>query len=77
MFLGLTNLKYIAYADDLLLISRTQSSLIKSTQLVSRSFEEIGLRLNTENCGYSVFDTKHQSGNLVCGSFQTVRGNEL
>ena len=28
-FLGLTNLSYIAYADDLLLISRTISSVIK------------------------------------------------
>ena len=68
-FLGLTNLSYIAYADDLLLISRTKSSLIKSTQLVSKSFEEIGLKLNAEKCEYLVFNAKHQSRDLDFGYF--------
>ena len=68
-FLGLTNLSHIAYADDLLLISRTKSSLIKLTQLVSKFFEEIGLKLNTEKYEYLVFNAKHQSSDLGCGYF--------
>ena len=49
MFLGLTNHSYIANVDDLLLISRTNSSLIKSSQLIPKSFEEIGLNLILKN----------------------------
>ena len=68
-FLSLTNLLYITYADDLLLIRRTKSSLIKSTQLVSKSFEEIGLKLNPKKCEYLVFNAQYQSSDLARGSF--------
>ena len=69
MFLGLTNHSYIANVDDLLLISRTNSSLIKSSQLIPKSFEEIGLKLNTEKCDYLLFNVKHQSSDVACDSF--------
>ena len=37
-FLDYTNIFYIAYADDVLLIGRTRSGLVHSVKLVSRLF---------------------------------------
>ena len=68
-FTGLTNLSYIAYADDLLLISRSKFTLAKSTQFVSKLLEKIGLVLNAEKCEYLVFNAKNPSSDLSCSSF--------
>lgn len=66
---GLSNVSYIAYADDLLLVSRSKFTLMKSVLLVSRLYGEIGLSLNTDKCEYLVFNSKSSATPLDCGVF--------
>lgn len=72
-FMGLTNVSYIAYADDILLISRTKSSLISSTKLITSLLNEIGLAVNPQKCNYLVFNAKYQYNDLNCGFFTIGR----
>ena len=43
---GFTDVSYLAYADDLLLISRTEFGLARSVRSVTAAFASIGLFLN-------------------------------
>jgi hypothetical protein len=46
---------YLAYADDLLLISRTKTGLANMVSRVATSFLDIGLSLNVDKCKISFF----------------------
>ena len=51
-FIGFNDVSYIAYADDILLISRCKSSLSRIVQWAKKGFLDIGLNLNLEKCEY-------------------------
>ena len=61
-------MSYIAYADDLLVLSRTKSILALSVQRISMMFRDVGLFLNFDKCEYLVFNPKSSAHNLSCGS---------
>ena len=44
-FTGFTDVSYLAYADDLVLISRTEAGLAHSVRSVADAFARIGLLL--------------------------------
>ena len=46
--LGSSNVSYLAYADDILLISRTKSGLSASVRCISTAFSNVGLTLNPD-----------------------------
>ena len=67
-FYNLSDVSYIAYADDLLVLSRTKSILALSVQRISMMFRDVGLFLNFDKCEYLVFNPKSSAHNLSCGS---------
>ena len=62
------NLSYIAYADDILLISRTRKGLSVSVSTVATNLSKIGLSLNLSKCEYLSFNSNGNSP-LDCASF--------
>ena len=65
---GLSNASYIVYADDLLLVSRSKFTLMKSVLLVSL-YWETGLSLNIDKCEYLAFNSKSSATPFDCGLF--------
>ena len=49
---GLANVSYLAYADDLLLISRPKKGFSKMVSIVSDAFSDIGLSINIDKCEF-------------------------
>ena len=70
-FSGSTDISYIAYADDILLISRTKSALSAMVSLVSQSFLNIGLSLNLDKCEFLSYNLS-SSTPLVCNEFSVL-----
>jgi hypothetical protein len=54
--MGFTDVSYLAYADDLVLIRRTEFGLARSVRSVTTAFESIGLFLNVHKCEYLTFN---------------------
>jgi hypothetical protein len=65
---NLSDVSYIAYVDDVLVLSRTKSILALSVQRISMMFRDVGLFLNYNKCEYLVFNPKSSAHNLSCGS---------
>ena len=65
-FCDLVNVSYIAYADDILLLSRSRSSLSNSVSSISKHFQSVGLSLNIDKCEYLVFNAKSMPICLPC-----------
>ena len=55
-FIGLSDVSYLAYADDLLLLCKNKQGLSLMISKVSRLFSKIGLSLNVEKCEFLVFN---------------------
>ena len=66
-FYNLSDVSYIAYANDLLVLNRTKSILALSVQRISLMFRDIGLFFNVK-CEYLVFNPKSAARNLFYGS---------
>ena len=49
-FMRFTEVLYIAYTDDILLISKSKSSLSRTVQRFKKGFLDIGKNLNLEKC---------------------------
>ena len=62
--LGPSDISYLAYADDLLLISQTESGLALSVKSVTSAFRDIGLYLNIDKCEFLVFNGNNCSESL-------------
>ena len=68
--LGSSNVSYLAYADDILLISRTKSGLSASVRSISTAFSNAGLTLNADKCEFLHFGpSPNQSSRLNCSEF--------
>jgi hypothetical protein len=67
--MGFTDVSYLAYADDLLLISQTEFGLARSVRSVAAAFASIGLFLNVDKCEYLIFNGISSSHPLNCSSF--------
>ena len=59
-----SDISYLAYADDLLLISQTESGLARSVKSVTSAFRDIGLYLNIDKCEFLVFNGNNCSESL-------------
>ena len=66
--LNYVNISYLAYADDILLISRTKKGLSLSVSTVASKLYAIGLSLNLSKCEYLSFNSNITTP-LICGSF--------
>ena len=55
-FLCFSDVSYIAYADDILLISRSKFSLSKMVDNVRKGFLDMELNLNIEKCEYLCYN---------------------
>ena len=66
--LNSVNISYLAYADDILLISRTKKGLSLSVSTIASKLHTIGLSLNLSKCEYLSFNSNNMTP-LVCGSF--------
>ena len=71
--LGPSDISYLAYADDLLLISQTESGLARSVKSVTSAFHDIGLYLNIDKCEFLVFNGNNCSESLYCDGFSIPR----
>ena len=49
---GLADVSYLAYADDLLLISHSKKGLSQMVSMTSDAFSDIGLSLNIDKCEF-------------------------
>ena len=65
---GFSDVSYLAYADDLLLISRTKTGLSNMVSRVATSFSDIGLSLNVDKCKFLSFNNI-SSTSLRCSGF--------
>ena len=62
----------VAYADNLLIITRTKQSLIDTLQQIKSSSMDVGLRINEEKTKYLKCSKKDTStGNLTSNDFMT------
>ena len=68
-----SDISYLAYADDLLLISQTESGLAHLVKSVTSSFCDISLYLNIDKCEFLVFNGNNCSESLCCGAFDISR----
>jgi len=68
-FVGLSDISYLAYADDILLISRSKLSLSQMVHKVSSSFTKIGLSLNVDKCEYLSFNVPSSPRPLIFQNF--------
>ena len=66
--LNSVNISYLAYADDILLMSRTEKRLSLSVSTVASKPHAIGLSLNLSKCKYLSFNSNITTP-LICGSF--------
>ena len=66
--LNSVNISYLAYADDILLISRTKKGLSLSVSTVASKLHAIGLSLNLSKCEYLSLNSNITTP-LICGSF--------
>jgi len=55
-FFGYSDISYLAYANDLLLISCSKSALGRNVRLAGSLFKNIGLSLRTAKCEYLSFN---------------------
>ena len=69
MFYRIHRLSYLAYADDLLLISRTEPGLARSVRSVAGAFVRIGLLLIVDKCELLICNRVSSSHPLDCSSF--------
>ena len=69
MFVGLSDISYLAYADDILLISRSKLSLSQMVHKFSSSFTKIGLSLNVHKCEYLSFNVPSSPRPLIFQNF--------
>ena len=63
------DISYLAYTDDLLLISRSKSALERNVRLAGLLFKDMGLSLNIAKCEYLSFDNNDCVNSLNCGIF--------
>ena len=68
-FTGFTDVSCLAYADDLLLISRSVTGLAHSVRFVTDAFARIGLLLNVDKCEFLIFNGVSSSHPLDYISF--------
>ena len=69
-FIGLSDVSYLAYADDLLLLCKSKQGLSFMVSKVLRLFSNIGLSLNVEKCEFLVFNGPTPSdAPLACRGF--------
>jgi len=71
--LGPSDSSYVAYADDLLLSSQTESGLARSLKSVTSAFRDIGLYRNIDKCTFIVFNGNNCSESLYCDGFSIPR----
>lgn len=62
------DVSYLAYADDVLLVSRSRAGLSHSVSWISDQFRRIGLMLNVDKCEYTSFNSSACLP-LNCGFF--------
>jgi len=72
-FTGITDVSYLAYADDLLLINRTEVCLARSVRSVTDAFARIGLLLNVDKNELIIFNGVSLSHPLDCSSFSVLK----
>ena len=73
-FFGFSEVSYLAYADDLLLISRSKRRLEWNVSMVGSMLSEIGLSLNTLKCEYLLFNAVNPPATpLACNTFTVPR----
>jgi hypothetical protein len=65
-FFCFSDVSYVAYADDILLISRSKFSLSEMVDNVRNGFLDIGLILNVEKCEYLCFKGNATNSRLNC-----------
>ena len=71
--LGSSNVSYLAYADNILLISRTKSGLSTSVCSISTAFSNVGLTLNPDKCEFLNFGpSSNQYSRLNCSEFSIL-----
>jgi hypothetical protein len=68
-FLGFSDVSYITYADDILLIGRSKYSLSKMVDNVRKGFLDIGFNLNVEKREYICSNGKAVNSTLKCNYF--------
>jgi len=69
-FIELSDVSYLAYAEDLSLLCKNKQDLSFMVSKVSRLISKIGLSLNVEKCEFLVFNRPtFSSAPLACRSF--------
>jgi len=71
--LGPSDRSYLAYADNFLLISQTESGLARSVKSVTSAFRDIGLYRNIDKCEFIVFNGNNCSESPYCDGFSIPR----
>ena len=72
-FIGLSDVSYLAYADNLLLLCKNKQGLSFMVSKVSLLFSKIGLSLNVEKCEFLVFNGPTSSNApLACRGFSIL-----
>ena len=76
-FFDLINVFYIAYADDILLLSRSRSSLSNSVSSISKHFQSVGVSFNIDKCELLAFNANPIPTCLPCSNFSVRCVSEL
>ena len=69
LFCDWVNVSYIAYAEDILLLSHSRSSLLNSMSSISNISKVSGLSLNIDRCEHLVFNAKSMPICLLYSNF--------
>ena len=71
-----TDLSYLAYADDVLLLSRSKADLQENLNRLLSDFQSIGLSINIDKCEFLSFNAP-QSDSVTLGNHVVPTVSEL